>query len=356
MAEQGRGAALRASWRRWKSAREWLLILLLALGLILADRYRLLDLDTLLNAHYRVHFTRPHSGSLDPVPALVEGIDQAVERVWVASFDFDLPAVAEALLRARDRGVDVRLIVDEDNLGLPEIRALDRARLPLRADTRDALMHNKFVVIDDLELWVGSLNLTANGVGRNNNNMIQWFSEELNHNFAVEFEELWAGRFGPTSPADTPFPIVRLADMTIESYFSPEDNPRTALALLLDDARFEIRFLAFSFTDDLLAERLRRAHREGVEVAGLFEAFGASGEFSQYRSLQRAGIALRTDGNPGIMHHKVMIIDERYVVTGSYNFTQAAARSNDESLLIVDSPSIAEFYLEEWWRLWEEAE
>jgi phosphatidylserine/phosphatidylglycerophosphate/cardiolipin synthase-like enzyme len=56
------------------------------------------------------------------------------------------------------------------------------------------------------------------------------------------------------------------------------------------------------------------------------------------------------------MHHKVIIIDKRIVVTGSYNFSSNARTRNDENTLILHSSEIAEIYVEEFDRVWEIAE
>jgi phosphatidylserine/phosphatidylglycerophosphate/cardiolipin synthase-like enzyme len=55
------------------------------------------------------------------------------------------------------------------------------------------------------------------------------------------------------------------------------------------------------------------------------------------------------------MHHKVLIIDGRTVVTGSYNFTANAERRNDENVLVIHNPQIAAQFLEEFHRLYDQA-
>ena len=62
------------------------------------------------------------------------------------------------------------------------------------------------------------------------------------------------------------------------------------------------------------------------------------------------------DGNCYILHHKVIIIDERMVITGSYNFTSSAERDNDENLVIVDDPQLARAYLDEFARVYAQAQ
>ncbi|MER3450752.1 MAG: phospholipase, partial [Thermus sp.] len=69
--------------------------------------------------------------------------------------------------------------------------------------------------------------------------------------------------------------------------------------------------------------------------------------------LLRAGIDVRKDANPYTLHDKVMVIDETWVITGSYNFSNNAWRSNNENLLVLKSPELAQRYKKEVEALWE---
>jgi phosphatidylserine/phosphatidylglycerophosphate/cardiolipin synthase-like enzyme len=66
-------------------------------------------------------------------------------------------------------------------------------------------------------------------------------------------------------------------------------------------------------------------------------------------------LTVRTDGNPRIMHHKVIIIDRETVIFGSFNFSEAANSRNDENILIVHDPIFTTFFVQEFETVWEEA-
>jgi phosphatidylserine/phosphatidylglycerophosphate/cardiolipin synthase-like enzyme len=68
-----------------------------------------------------------------------------------------------------------------------------------------------------------------------------------------------------------------------------------------------------------------------------------------------AGLNVRQDGNPDILHDKVFIIDNSIVVTGSFNFSKNAVSDNNENVLIIHNPAIAQAYLDEFNRRWAEA-
>jgi phosphatidylserine/phosphatidylglycerophosphate/cardiolipin synthase-like enzyme len=177
-------------------------------------------------------------------------------------------------------------------------------------------------------------------------------------NYLVEFEEMFLDhQFGPDSPANTPLPVVDVDGTQVEVYFSPDDGTMERVLELVRDAEESVLFMAYSFTDDDLAQAMIAVHNSGVEVAGVMDkAQALSNTGGEYENLLENGIDVRLDGNPKSMHHKVIIIDGQIVVTGSYNFSKIAMTKNDENTLILYSPEIAELFIEEFERVWEIAE
>ncbi len=297
---------------------------------------------------YRLYFTDPtaatatdHRGG--PDEALAEAIDRAQTSVDIAAYSLNLPSLQEALLDAQDRGVRVRIVMESDNLDGDVPQALKKAGLPILGDRREKLMHNKFVIIDREEVWTGSMNFTTNGAYDDNNNLIAIASTDLAEDYSSEFEEMFTDdAFGPGSPANTPHPTLSMGGALLEVYFSPEDGAGAHIAQWLASARESILFLAYSFTSDPLAEIIRERGREGVSVRGVMEAGQvSSNKGGEYPSFREAGLDVRLDGNPGQMHHKVIVVDGETVVLGSYNFSASAEDSNDENVLIIQDASLA---------------
>jgi phosphatidylserine/phosphatidylglycerophosphate/cardiolipin synthase-like enzyme len=138
----------------------------------------------------------------------------------------------------------------------------------------------------------------------------------------------------------------------MENYFASEDEIAPVLASLINSADTEILFMAFSFTHDDIGESMLNQADAGITVRGVFETTGSETEFSYYPIMRSEGIQVRQDGNPRIMHHKVIIIDRDTVIFGSYNFSNNANDSNDENLLIVFSPNFAEAFVAEFEKVW----
>ena len=293
---------------------------------------------------------------------LIGYIDAAQTSIHVAAFETNLTPVAAALARAHARGVDVRWITDdehgidadgEDSRG--QFALLEDAGVPLRDDLRGALMHNKFIIFDGHIVWTGSMNLTTNDVYRNNNNVVVIESPEVAAIYEAEFAEMWGGQFGPRSPAQPGQDVLDRNGRPFVIRFAPEDEPLDALVQLAGLAERSIHFMALSFTHDELGAALRERAAAGVDVRGIFETFGSETIYSELTPLVCAGIDARQDGNAGMLHHKVIVIDETVVVTGSLNFSNNAADSNDENVLILADAGIAGLYLEEFERRWAEA-
>lgn len=291
-----------------------------------------------------------------PESELVRAIDEAQLSVLAALYDLDLWVVRDALLRAQRRGVDVRLVVEGDNALEPEIEDLKSLAVPVVADGRPPLMHHKFVVIDGEQVWTGSMNLTVNGAYRNDNNLMQLQSRDLARDFIQEFEEMFEeARFGELSRVDTPFPLLVVGQSAVEVAFAPEDNALARILHRVSEASSTLDVLAFVLTSDPLAEALVAAHERGVRVRGVVEASRSLDQGSDVDRLRSAGVDLRLDSNPNTMHHKVILIDGRTVIAGSYNFTRSAEEKNDENVLLIDDQELAQRFLQEFERIYAQA-
>lgn len=321
---------------------------------------------------YQLYFTAPintrdetrFTGS--PVEAaLVNAIDNATSTIDLAVYQMDSRAVTDALLRAHQRGIQIRIVTD-DEFGLESpnstIEELEFEGIPVRSDApRRAFMHNKFFIIDGLYVWTGSTNITHNGFYNNNNSSILIRSRQLAENFQAEFDEMWAGQYGSTSPNNLPNPVITVNGTRIETFFESEGSPSWAaypsdpvdrLSELVRSAR-TVRFMAFVITrEDLMTVLVEQAAAGVLDVRGIVER-------SQRRFVAPmfcAGLEIRQDGNPDILHHKVFIIDDTTVAFGSFNFTGSATNNNDENMLILFNRDIAQAFLEEFARRWAEAE
>lgn len=291
------------------------------------------------------------------LPVLLNDINNATDSVYVAMYEYELPAVGEALAAAHERGVDVQLALDEETGAESDDPnwgdMLGDLNIPISWETGTRFMHSKFFIIDNAIVWMGSWNATDNDTYRNNNNVLRLRVPPITENYNAEFGQMMLGFFGNDKTASTPNPIITLEDGTrIETHFAPVEPVEDFVVARIAGANERIAFMTFSYTEDLVGDAMRERAAAGVEVTGVFEGRNANGTGSEYAQLVDAGADVLTDGNGYTMHHKVIIIDRQTVITGSFNYTARAVDTNDENLLIIDNPAIATAFEEEFSRVY----
>jgi len=131
-------------------------------------------------------------------------------------------------------------------------------------------------------------------------------------------------------------------------YFSPDGGAAAAIVAELDKATNSILVQAYSFTSAPIAAALVEAHKRGVKITVILDKGQKTAKYSSADFVSRAGITTLIDGKHAIAHNKVMIIDGRTVITGSFNFTKAAEEKNAENLLIICDRELADKYIANW--------
>ena len=300
-------------------------------------------------------FSSQGTGGVD-VP-LVAAIDAARLSIDVAAYSLTLNSVRNALLNAHDRGVTIRMVMESTNMDSSDVERLLEAGISIVGDKQDGLMHDKFMVIDKSEVWLGTMNFTDSGAYDDDNTLMRILSTKMAENYSKEFDEMFLdNRFGENVTPETPHPTLTIDSTRVDTFFSPDDGVQSQIATVLSGAEESIYFLAFSFTSNDLGDIVREKAEDGLTVRGVMdEEQIASNQGTEFDPFRQAGIDVRIDGIEGQMHHKVFIIDESIVVIGSYNFSQSAETRNDENLLIIYNEAIAQQFLMEFERVWKVA-
>lgn len=319
---------------------------------------RLPDLPALGGGDIRVYFAPCVQASPVGIDDTFLGfLESAKTSIHGAFFELSLPEAARVLVAKKQAGVDVRLVTDSQYEHEEALRVCLAAGIPVTFESGSAFMHNKFCIVDGERIWTGSTNITENGMYRNNNNALLVNSRDLAANYLAEFSEMFEQRrFGRGSPRNTPFPEVTVEETRIECYFAPEDRVEDEIVAEVRDAGTTIDVMAFSFTSEPIAKAMAARLDKGVRVRALFETRQAGSQYAQDDFLAGKGAEVYMDANEHNMHHKVIVIDRGVVITGSYNFSKSANTENDENVLILHSPVIAERYVQEFESLLPRAE
>ena len=374
---------------------------------------------------------------------LIDAIQSAEEEILVAVQELSLPQIAQSLVAAARRGVNVKVIL-ENNYSTPwsqaheldlsghgrqrlqRLRAqadqdrngvvsseearkhdalliLQNGQIPWFDDTEDGskgsgLMHHKFVIIDAERVITGSANFTNSGIHGdagathtrgNVNHLINIESEALAAVFKEEFAQMWGdgpggsnnSRFGRNKTAQ-PLQTVKVGPVKINVLFPPhaKTHPGHGLDLIagqLGSAKQTIDLALFVFSAQQLTNKLADRVSAGVKLRLLADPGFASRSFSEVLDL--LGVALpdrfckleagnqpltkplQGIGTPRLsrgdkLHHKFAVIDQRKVITGSFNWSPSAAHTNDETLLVIHSPMLAAHFTREMDRMWRGAE
>ncbi|HLC75245.1 MAG TPA: phospholipase D-like domain-containing protein, partial [Candidatus Nanoarchaeia archaeon] len=272
----------------------------------------------------------------------IDFLDSSEKSIHCALYELNKQDIMDTFA-ARQKEVEVMIVADQDTE--------EEITVPLNhllIDKGSGLMHDKFCIIDGERLYTGSMNPTINDATKNNNNMVFISSADIAALYETEFQELWNKSRNKAS-AQHDFLID---DIPIQIYFCPEDECGDKVVKELRTAEKEIYFMTFSFTHVGITNAVLLKHNDSVLVKGVFETRQIT-QYEPYDLFLFQGIDVVKDANKNTMHHKVFIIDNSTVVTGSMNPTKNGDETNDENVVIIKDKEIAELYLKEFERVWD---
>lgn len=288
------------------------------------------------------------------VKRIVGLIDGARESVDIANYTFSVKAIEEAVLRAELRGVAVRVAMDKgQETGDTVATRLSAAGVEVRfipgSGSPAGLQHAKFMLVDKVTLLTGSNNWSSTGTSINEESSIVIASRDgdpLVGGFACHFEAIWTKNHAGATACSTP-----------EVKFSPGTEPIKMIKEELQHATKTIDVLMHHLAFDDLVKELAKAAERGVKVRVIVNAADrAEHAGPAWDRLIAAGGQLRYKQTNAelyqLMHHKLVIVDDRVVVNGSGNWSGSAFFKNFENYVRYRDPRVARPYREQYDRLW----
>ena len=131
----------------------------------------------------------------------------------------------------------------------------------------------------------------------------------------------------------------------ITPFFSPKDKIIVNNIIpLINNAKHYIFIPAFIITHEEFSNALINAHKRNVTIKIITDATNVSSSRSKIKILRNAGIFVKVENYAGKMHSKSIIIDDKYVLAGSMNFTKSGETKNDENFLIIEDERLARYY------------
>lgn len=287
----------------------------------------------------------------------VNQINNAKESIDIALYGWaNVQKVNDALENAVKRGVNLRIIYDKscakENYYTETENFVSRFS-NVRSDYADddkkltnMLMHNKFAVFDNKVVYTGSMNFSVTGLsGFNHNNVLLINSPEIAKLYASEFNQMYSGKFHTLKEKSKGNVNIKSGSSVVSVFFSPQDKGiANGVVPLVEKAKTSILIPAFIITHDGLFNALVSAKKRGIDVRIIIDATSTGVTHSKIKLLRQSGIPVKVENYAGKMHAKAMIIDERYLVLGSANFSKSGEDKNDENMIIVDNIKLAKLY------------
>ena len=333
-------------------------------------------------------FKRPQNNSVNELTAsLLTLINSAKTSINFAIYGFSgEDDLLEALVKAQKRGVIVQGITDKDIYDVNIYKDTQKLINSLRTvktdyledkktekierekikkygkrfstddfDIRSMIMHNKFFIVDNSYIWTGSTNISENCMTYNANNSVLIKSKKVADIYNQEFNQMYKeGKFHLSKKPIFNNENIILNDKTkVSIYFSPQNKAiNTKIIPLIDNAKMSIYTPIFYLTHKEVINSLIKAKKRGVDVYVILDANSAHNQFSRHNELRQNGIKVKTENWGGKMHMKSAIIDDKYLIIASMNWTNAAENRNDENTLIIENEQLAREFKKEFLYLW----
>lgn len=315
-----------------------------------------------VSAHFFGSLTGSATTQPGPADALFSALAaSATATIDIALYDFNRASVRDALLAAHARGVAVRVVGDDEIAAeVPGdgdfYAAISAAGIPLVTDApRNSLQHNKFAVFDGRTVWTGSTNFSDNAFTRNGENTLVLTDTQLAAIYTAEFQEMAGGLFSNDKHNNTGHEAA-VGGSRVEVAFAPTDGVEGRIIAALASAEHSIQVAMFVLTNDQIGAELIAARARGVRVEVLLDQVQAGSTFGLRDQLCDADVTVRVEDWTGLLHDKYAVVDagtasDPLIITGSTNWTASAVGANDENMLIVHSPPLADAYAQEFARL-----
>ncbi len=154
-----------------------------------------------------------------------------------------------------------------------------------------------------------------------------------------------AGCSSMANAADPVFSPTFAAECSVK--FSPKGGATEQIVSMIDNvAKERIELMTYSFTSEPIANALVRAARRGVKVTAVIDSDEPLKKGNKVAAIRDAGADTNLDKKHAIQHNKVVIIDDLYVHTGSFNFSANADKRNAENSVWCKSKEMVKIYRE----------
>lgn len=331
--------------------------------------------------NFNLSFTNPkknyypqNSCDSDNCKALLKLIRTSEKNIDFAIYGLqEQDIILNALISAQKRGVKIRGIVDKDELNFYKdskllFKYFDSIKsdkyLPIAKHKQDdkftrakqALMHDKFFVVDNKYVWTGSTNVSAACMTFNANTAVTIKSSEVADVYTREFEQMYLqDKFHNEKDLlnNTENISLNKGKTLVSVYFSPKAEVLTnQIRPLIQNSKESIHIAMYYLTHKRIVEDLIEAKKRGVDVKIILDGSFVRDGYAPHDKLREAGIPVKIENWRSKLHSKNAIFDGKIVTIGSTNWTSTAELVNDENMLIVYDEKIAKKVEKNFQKMW----
>lgn len=274
----------------------------------------------------------------------LNGIQSAKKSITLIIYTLTDPQIIEALKQKSKEGITVKVVCD--GKACPSLSRRLGSTVQTKNMYPSGLMHQKILVTDDTQSWIGSTNLTSESLKMHGNLVAGLYSPSLAA-FLLSKAESMASDGMRLLHKD-----FNIGDQRVEMWFLPDDNRAVNHILqMIETAKKSLRVAMFTFTRQDFAQAIIDAKNRGVQSDVIIDFNSGKGASAiVVKLLKNGGVAVRLSNGTGLLHHKFALIDENTLINGSANWTKAAFTKNDDCFMILHNlkPEQKQFMAQLW--------
>lgn len=261
----------------------------------------------------------------------IKAIESAESSILLIIFALNDQDVIEALNKQADKGLAINIIYDKKATK----RIHDRLHQSIHKHPRyeKGIMHQKMLVIDEENIWIGSANFTQQSL-RMHDNLIVSLKDKGMAADILNYSQYLMHKIKKPPFTHREYTI---AEQGVELYFLPESKEAlNNLRSMIQSAEKTVRVAMYTWTRRDLAKDVIKCADRGLDVGVALDGTSAYSSSKHVLKLFRlAKVPIRISNGPQLLHHKFVYIDNKTLVSGSANWTSSAFRYNDDCLLIL---------------------
>ena len=137
-------------------------------------------------------------------------------------------------------------------------------------------------------------------------------------------------------------------------FFSPSSQCEDEIVRLINQSQDKIDIAVYAINNDNIVNALKQAYRRGIKIRILTDRLQAGNKSSKVKELYASGFDIKVNSKYKIEHNKFAVFDDKYVSSGSYNWTNPATHKNSENCIFFeDNQPIIQAYQSHFDQLWQ---